>query len=103
MRTPPPAAEAAAYVIGHIVIKDPDTWVTYRNRVPATLLPWQGEILVRGRRAVELSGRSPFTDTVVIRFPDTAAVEGWYHSPAYQALIPLREQAAEVVLVGYAM
>ncbi|WP_430420345.1 DUF1330 domain-containing protein [Methylibium petroleiphilum] len=105
MSATPPAGPAApaAYVIGHIVIKDPDTWVAYRNQVPATLVPWQGEILVRGRRAVELAGHSPFTDTVVIRFPDTAAVEGWYRSPAYQALIPLRERAAEVVLVGYAM
>jgi uncharacterized protein (DUF1330 family) len=98
-----PPAPATAYVIGHIVIKDPEAWAAYRNQVPATLLPWRGEILVRGRLTVELSGRSPFTDTVVIRFPDTAAVEGWYHSPAYQALIPLRERAAEVVLAGYAM
>ncbi|MCP4274829.1 MAG: DUF1330 domain-containing protein, partial [Gammaproteobacteria bacterium] len=26
---------------------------------------------------------------------------GWYYSSAYQALIPLREEAAEVVLVGF--
>ena len=37
----------------------------------------------------------------VIRFPDPAAFRAWFDSPAYQALIPLREQAAEVTLVGY--
>jgi uncharacterized protein (DUF1330 family) len=37
----------------------------------------------------------------VIRFPDRAAVEGWFASDAYQALIPLRERAADLVLVSY--
>jgi uncharacterized protein (DUF1330 family) len=37
----------------------------------------------------------------VIRFPDRSALRGWFDSPAYQALIPLREQAADVVLLGY--
>jgi uncharacterized protein (DUF1330 family) len=37
----------------------------------------------------------------VIRFPDAAAAHNWFTSPAYQALIALREQAADVVLVTY--
>jgi uncharacterized protein (DUF1330 family) len=48
-----------------------------------------------------LTGEHKHTDTVVIRFPDTAAVAGWYDSAAYQALIPLREEAAEMVLISY--
>lgn len=91
----------SAFVIGSIRIKDADKWAKYRDSVPATLAPWRAEILVRGRRARLLSGETPHTDTVVIRFPDTAAVEGWYGSAAYAALIPLREQAAEVLLVSY--
>jgi len=38
---------------------------------------------------------------VVIRFPDPASLRRWFESPAYQALIPLREQAADVTLIGY--
>jgi uncharacterized protein (DUF1330 family) len=38
---------------------------------------------------------------VVIRFPDADAVAGWYNSPAYQALVPLRVAAADVDLVSY--
>jgi uncharacterized protein (DUF1330 family) len=37
----------------------------------------------------------------VIRFPSIEASRSWFHSPAYQALVPLRQQAAEVVLVGF--
>ena len=48
-----------------------------------------------------LSGENPHADVVVIRFPDNAAVAGWHGSAAYQALIPLREQAAEMVLISY--
>lgn len=91
----------AAYVIGHISIKDPLKWADYRDRVPATLAPWQAELVFRGKRFAVLSGGHPHADTVVIRFPDPAAVHGWFSSPAYQALIPLREAAADVVLVAY--
>jgi uncharacterized protein (DUF1330 family) len=38
---------------------------------------------------------------VVIRFPSLAAVDAWFASADYQALIPLRNTAAEVDLVSY--
>ncbi len=91
----------AAYVIGHITVKDAAKWADYRSQVPATLAPWGAELVLRGSRAAVLSGSHSYTDTVVIRFPDLAAVEQWFTSPAYQGLIPLREEAAEVVLVSY--
>ena len=91
----------AAYVIGHITVKNPETWTEYRTRVPATLAPWGGEVILRGRRIAVLSGVHPYTDTVVIRFPDAEAIAMWYSSPEYQTLIPTREQAAEMVLISY--
>lgn len=98
---PPSPPPPAAFVIGSIRIKDAAKWAQYRAAVPATLVAWGGEILLRGRRVALLSGHTAHTDTVVIRFPDPAAAEGWYRSPAYSALIPLREEAAEVLLVSY--
>lgn len=90
-----------AYVIGQITIKNPAKWEDYRSKVPATLAPWGAELVLRGTRATVLSGRHPHTDTVVIRFPDMEAVVEWHNSAAYQALVPLRIQAAEVDLVSY--
>jgi uncharacterized protein (DUF1330 family) len=90
-----------AYVIGHITVKDPKKWGEYREKVPATLAPWGGEVLLRGRKIAVLTGEHPYTDTVVIRFPDAKATAGWYRSAAYQALIPIREQAADMVLISY--
>lgn len=91
-----------AYVIGHITVRDADKWAEYRSRVPATLAPWGAELVFRGRRTAVLAGEHSHADVVVIRFPDQAAVAAWHASPTYQALIPLREQAAEVVLLSYA-
>lgn len=92
---------SAAFVIGSIAIKDAAKWDAYRAQVPATIAPWQGEVLVRGRKLVALSGEVAHTDTVVIRFPSAEALRGWHDSPAYQALLPLRREAAEVTLVAY--
>jgi len=90
-----------AYVIGQIRIVNQEKWEAYRAQVPATLAPWDGRVLFRGRTARVLTGEYRFTDMVVLQFPDQDAVRGWHDSPAYQALIPLRTQAAEVVLVSY--
>lgn len=90
-----------AYVIGHITIKDTAKWDEYRRRVPATLAPWGGEVMLRGRRMAVLSGAHAHADAVVIRFPDSTAIEQWYASAAYQALIPLRMAAAEMDLVSF--
>ena len=91
----------AAYVIGHITVKDPAKWAEYRAKVPATLARWGGEVVLRGQRFAVLTGQHQYTDTVVIRFPDANAIIGWYGSPEYQAIISIREQAADMVLVAY--
>lgn len=88
-------------VIGHITVKDAAKWDAYRSQVPATLAPWQAELVFRGEKLAVLCGEHRHTDTVVIRFPDADAVKGWFNSPAYQALIPLRMAAAEVDLISF--
>jgi len=94
-------APHAAYVIGHISVKDAEKWAAYRSAVPATLAPWQAELVLRGTLTEVLSGSHAHSDTVVIRFPDRASVDGWYQSAAYQALIPLRSAAADLDLVVF--
>lgn len=92
--------DMVAYVIGHITVKDPEKWAEYRSKVPDTLAPWGAELVLRGTRVAVLSGKHNHSDTVVIRFPSTDSIARWYASPAYQALIPLRAQAADMDLVS---
>ena len=89
------------YVIGHISIKDAKKWDRYRSQVPATLAPWQAELVFRGEKLAVLGGEHRHSDTVVIRFPDAESANGWFNSAAYQALIPLRMAAAEVDLISF--
>jgi uncharacterized protein (DUF1330 family) len=94
--------EQPAYVIGHISVRDEAKWAEYRRCVPATLAPWGAELLLRAKTDQILAGSHTHTDVVVIRFPNPRAVAGWYGSSAYQALIPLRGEAADVDLISYA-
>lgn len=91
----------SAYVIGHITVKDAGKWAEYRRQVPGTLAPWRGQVIFRGRLAAVLAGEHHHNDTVVIQFPDQRSLQGWYSSSAYQALIPLRNEAADMILVSY--
>jgi uncharacterized protein (DUF1330 family) len=91
----------AAIVIGHITVKDLARWADYRSRVPATLAPWHGEVVFRGRRTAVLGGAHARDEVVVLRFADPASADAWFRSPAYQSLIPLRLEAADVDLISY--
>lgn len=90
-----------AYLVGNITVKRPEQWAEYTRQVPGTLGPWGAELVFRGKQVAAYSGESPHPDIVVIRFPDVASVNGWFSSEAYQSLIPLRQEAAEVVLLCY--
>ena len=83
-----PAVPAFAVAHLHDVAIGPDI-VAYLERIDATFAPFGGRFLIHGGRARILEGRWT-GDLVVIAFPDRAAAEAWYASPAYQAILPLR-------------
>ncbi|MCC5883012.1 MAG: DUF1330 domain-containing protein [Halomonas sp.] len=91
----------SAYVIGQVTVHDPERWMEYVERVPATLAPWGGEVVMRGQRTDMLAGEPGHPNIVVLRFPDRAAVEQWHASAEYQALVALRDSAAQVDLAAY--
>ncbi len=91
----------AAYLIGHITVKDPVQWKVYVDGVAKSLSPFGAEVIFRGKRASVLAGGHPYQNAVVIKFPDQPTLQNWYNSQAYQALIPIRDKAAEVVLISY--
>ncbi|MCB1977916.1 MAG: DUF1330 domain-containing protein [Burkholderiaceae bacterium] len=92
-----------ASVVGHIRVKNASLWDQYRSQVPATLEPWGGQLVFRGSQLAAFAGECPYSEIVVLRFPSGEAAQGWFASPAYQALIPIRAQAADVQLISYAI
>ena len=79
-----------AYVIAAEATKDEAVYATYRKEVPATIAAFGGKFVVRGGQLTTLEGEWPHPRLVVIEFPSRAAAEGWYRSPEYQKILPLR-------------
>jgi uncharacterized protein (DUF1330 family) len=90
-----------AYVVGQMTVKNSEKWAQYRGQVLATVQPFGGELVFRGQQVQTFSGVNPHPDIVVIRFPSADDAQAWHGSAAYQALIPLRQEAADVVLTTY--
>jgi uncharacterized protein (DUF1330 family) len=84
-----------AYAVGLLrdVAMGPDI-VAYLQQIEATLAPFGGRFLIHGGPMEALEG-SPEADLIVIAFPDLGAARGWYASPAYQAILPLRQFNAQ--------
>jgi uncharacterized protein (DUF1330 family) len=90
-----------AFFVGQITVKNEAQWAEYRSKVPDTLAPWQAELVFRGEQPHVQPHGSPHRHIVAIRFASLAHAQAWHDSPAYQALIPLREEAADVVGTFY--
>ncbi len=91
----------AAYLIGHITVKDPDLWQVYIAGVQKSLVPFETDLVFRGQRAAILAGEHFHDQCVVIKFANQITIQEWYNSEAYQGLIPTRDQAADVAIISY--
>lgn len=91
----------SCYVIGCIQVRDSDKWQEYVSQVGATFSPFGGEVVFRGDSARVLDGTLDAGQVVCIRFADQDAALRWYGSAEYQRLIPVRNAAADVVLISY--
>ena len=79
-----------AYVVVQETVKNEEMFAAYRKGVIATLQEFGGRLIVRGGQLTVVEGEWPHPRLVVIEFPSREAAEGWYRSPAYQELLPLR-------------
>ena len=83
----------AAYVVNEIWVKDPETFQTYVVQVPATLAPFGGRYVVRSGVTETIEGEAPGR-IVILEFPDRAAALAWRSSPAYSAILPIRDASS---------
>ena len=91
----------AAYLIGQIKVKHDDLWQEYVAGVQDSLLPFGAIILFRGKLLEILAGQHDKDLVVVIEFSDQSVLDQWFTSEKYQSLIPLRDEAADVVITTY--
>lgn len=91
----------AAYLIGQIKVNDTQRWAQYVEGVAASLAPFAASIMMRGEKHGMLAGENSKDRVVVVEFNTMETLESWFHSDAYQSLIPLRESAADVIITTY--
>ena len=91
----------ASYLVGHITVTDDELWQKYVSGVQESLLPFDSKVIFRGKLASVLAGKHEHDLAVVIEFPDQSTLDNWFSSEKYQALIPLRDKAANVVIMAY--
>jgi uncharacterized protein (DUF1330 family) len=93
--TDPNHPPTPAYAVAHLrdVRMGPDI-ERYLGAIDDTLAPYQGRFLIHGGRQEVLEGDGDGA-LIVIAFPDRERAAGWYHSAAYQRILPLRLRNAQ--------
>lgn len=90
-----------AYLVGQITLKNSQLWQEYVDGVSESLSFFAAKVIFRGKRSVVLAGENERDLVVVIEFSDHTTLENWFASDKYQSLIPLRDNAADVVITTY--
>lgn len=81
-----------AYIIAGVEVTNQDGYQEYSAQVSATLEPFGGRFIVRTSSVEALEGDAWFTPRlVVLEFPSIDQARGWYHSEAYQRILPIRQ------------
>jgi len=89
-----------AYVIAEVEkdptkIEDPAASRRYAEEAPKSLAAFQAQYLVRGGKIQTLEGEAPKGYIVVIGFESVEKARGWYYSPAYEAIKPIRQNSTK--------
>jgi uncharacterized protein (DUF1330 family) len=89
-----------AYIIARIDVTDLDDYKTYASQTVAQAEKAGGTFLVKGGPMTQVEGSGPDRH-VVISFPTREQALAWYHSPEYQAILPiaLRSSTRDLVIV----
>lgn len=87
-----------AYIVVDANVHDPEAFKAYAEKVGATLKAHGGKPIANNAPET-LEGDWAPQRVVILEFADEAAAKGWYNSPEYQEIIPLRQRAANDSLI----
>lgn len=94
----------SALMIARITVKDPAKFQDYLARTQQVAAPYGAELLHRGTVGRALTGEDGDHElAVIVRFPGLEKIEEWFGSDAYQQLIALRDEGADMRMTSYAV
>ena len=67
----------------------------YQAGARTTLAEFGARQVAYDPRTEIAEGESPLTATVILEFKDLEPAKAWYHSPGYQAVLPLRLKSSD--------
>jgi uncharacterized protein (DUF1330 family) len=92
----------SALMIAKITVKDPKKFQEYLGKTREVAATYGAELLYRGKADRVLSGDSKTHDlAIIVSFPSLEKINEWYASDAYQPLIALREEGADMQMMSY--
>ncbi|MAA80478.1 MAG: hypothetical protein CL916_14575 [Deltaproteobacteria bacterium] len=86
------------YLSAIITVKNPEKLKEYISQVPATMAPFGATLVFRGKVHTVLNGEEKHHIEAVFSFESAAKIEAWYQSDAYQSLIPVRDEGANMTI-----
>ena len=94
------ATTPPAYIIAEVEKdpskkEDPAASRRYAEEAPKSLAAFGAKYLVRGGKVQTLEGEAPGGYIVVIGFDSVEKARGWYFSPAYEAIKPIRQNSTK--------
>ncbi len=89
----------ATYVIAQATTKNPEKLAAYGQAAGPTITAYGGEFFMRAPVLEVLCGDASFERFLMIKFRDAETARAWYNSDAYQALIPTRNEGADISLL----
>ena len=84
----------AAYLLGNLKVTNAEEFEKYRDLVTKTIRDHGGEYVLVDMNSVAIEGDAEHL-SVVLKFPDMEALNGWYDSPEYQEIHSLRTDNSE--------
>ena len=92
----------AALLVARVAIKDADKFQEYVAKSGPTMAEFGGELLFRGKTDKDLTGGGKAHQvTAIFKFPGVDKLNDWYASDAYQAVVPLRDEGADIQFISY--
>ncbi len=90
-----------AFFIANVNVRDAEKFQQYAKAAGESMQAFEGKVLTKGQKDKSLAGELNHKNVAVVAFPDIEKLNAWYNSDAYQNLIPLRDEAADMMLTSF--
>jgi uncharacterized protein (DUF1330 family) len=86
----------SAYIVAEVTITNEEQMKAYREWSTRAIQEFQAEVLVRGGTVVPLEENWAPQRVVILRFPDLATAQAYYHSATYTKARQVRQGAGTI-------